>query len=123
MLDRLQHIARRWRGLKSPALIAALGLFVASAAVVILMPGPRGDQVLLPIILGCVWAISGYLFIYLFEAVPPPPDPDSGLITRLQRRLTRGLYWLLALAFVVLGALVLMLSVRLIREWLGGLPG
>jgi hypothetical protein len=123
MLDRLQHIALRLRGVKSAALITALVLFLASALIVLLMPGPRGDQLLLPTILGCVWAMSGYLFIYLFEAVPPPPEPSSGLVVRLQRRLTRGLYWLLALAFIVLGALVLMLTSRLIREWVGGLPG
>jgi len=123
LLDRLQHVARRWRALKPPALITALMLFCASAVVVLLMPGPGGDRLLLPLVVGCVWALSAYLFIYLFEAVPPLPHPDSGPVMSLQRRLTRGLYWLLALAFIVLGALVLMLTIRLFGEWAGGLPG
>lgn len=121
ILDRLQRLARRWHGLKPVALATALILFLASAAIIMLVPGPSGDSVLLPMLLGCVWALSGFLFIYLFEAVPPPPDRDIGLLARFQRRLVRGLYWLLSLAFFVLGALVLMMSFRMLREWGGAL--
>ncbi len=123
LLDRLQRIACRGRRLKPFALAVALGLFLASVAVVMLVPGTSGDQVLLPLILGAVWCLSGFLFVYLFEAVPPQPDPHGGPFVRIQRRLVRGLYWIFALAFMVLGALVLMLTLRLAREWLGALVG
>jgi hypothetical protein len=120
MIERLQLIAT-FLGRIQPLIIVLglvclllflLGLFQAG--------GVTDDELMLPALAGFCWAVLLFSCARLFRHVPAVPAPGAGIRTRLSIRLRRGLLWLLAIALLVVGLAVLVLTWQLLRIWSSG---
>jgi hypothetical protein len=98
----------------SGAVVAGSALFAFEAA--------KGDIVLLPALVVLLWAVLAVVFIDVFASVPSPPDEGLRPWRRLMRKLSRTLYWVLALGFMIMGFVAADVSMYIAREWLGDRP-
>ncbi|WP_295541454.1 hypothetical protein [uncultured Thiohalocapsa sp.] len=116
LLCRLQGFARRLRpALPVLSALAAL-LFVVAAYLAVFGDPQRSDVVLLPAIVGFLWCFCAVVLIGTFASVPPPVTAQMTGWARFKRRLARGWYGVLALAFLGLTVATLLLSNRLLGE-------
>lgn len=118
MLDLMQHIAVRC----APARAVLIGLAVVGALAagisLIAFEAAKGDLVLMPALVVLLWAVLAVVFIDLFTHVPKAPEAGGIRWHGLIRRLSRSLYWLLAMGFLMLGLIAVDVSFSIAREWL-----
>ena len=117
MLERLRQLAVRLRPGRTPALLLTL-FCLAGLAFILLVTPQAGDRFLIPLLALLLWSSSAYALITTFHTIPSQTTADAGLLQRIQRRLHRAWYWLLALVFLAATVAVLLLSFRLISIWL-----
>ncbi|CRI65028.1 membrane hypothetical protein [Thiocapsa sp. KS1] len=118
MLDLMQHIAVRC----APARAVLIGLAVVGALAagisLITFEAAKGDLVLMPALVVLLWAVLAVVFIDLFTHVPKAPEVGGLRWHGLMRKLSRSLYWLLAMGFLMLGLIAVDVSFSITREWL-----
>ncbi len=118
MLDLMQHFAVRF----APARAVLIGLAVVGALAagisLIAFEAAKGDLVLMPALVVLLWAVLGVVFIDLFTHVPKAPEAGAGRWHGLIGTLSRRLYWLLAMGFLMLGLIAVDVSFSIAREWL-----
>jgi hypothetical protein len=118
MLDLMQHIAVRFAPARAVLIgLALLGALAAGISLIAFVAA-QGDLVLLPALIVLLWAVLAVVFIDLFAHVPKAPEAGGGRWRALIRRLTRSLYWLLAMGFLMLGLIAVDVSFSIAREWL-----
>ncbi len=120
MIDKFQRVAQAIQILRIPAiLLGALFLGLIAASLLGIGSNQLG-QYLEPCFIGLIWALATYAFVATFEEIPAPADRTDGLATKIRRKLSRARYWLIALAFVGTTVLALMITSRLLSDWLQG---
>ena len=100
MIDKLQRVSQAIQVLRLPAI--AVGLICLAMTIFILL-GPRSDgeeRFLIPSFVGVLWSVSTYTFIVTFRSVPKKADDSQSLAGKLLRRVQRGWYWAISIAFV-----------------------
>lgn len=115
MIERLQRIAthlHRFRLLFGGVALFALAVLMLS---VVDNPWMAGDEMLIPAILGLIWAVTLIGFAQLFVQIPQPPTAGAGWRARLSYRLRRGGRWVLALITLLVCLMVLVLTYQLLR--------
>lgn len=119
MIDTLQRIAARISPLRHVAVALAVVCLVGLAMILFVAPA-SGDsnRFLVPALVGFVWCVSAYGFIDTFQSVPARMDESHSFFARVRRALTRGWYWLLAIAFAASTAAALLLTFKLGSVWL-----
>lgn len=117
MLDRLKQLAVRLQPARAPALLL-VSACLAGVAFILLVTPQAGDQLLIPLLALLLWSLSAFALINTFCAIPSPSVSDTSLLQRVQRRLHRAWYWLLALVFLAATVAVVLLTFRLIPIWL-----
>ena len=60
-----------------------------------------------------MWSLLLFAFIQLFQTIPAPVLPKDRFVERLRSRIKLGLYQLLAVAVVAVGAMLVSMSVKL----------
>jgi fatty acid desaturase len=118
MLDLMQQIAVRFEPARSILIgLAGVGALAAGIALVA-FEAAQGDLILLPALVVLLWAVLGVVFIDLFARIPKAPEAGERPWRRLIRKLSRSLYWILAVGFLMLGLIALDVSFSIAREWL-----
>ncbi len=99
------------------AILAAA--FLASAISVALLPASwEADFLLIPSVVGFIWAISAYIFLTGFVNVPRKATREDTLRVRVKLTLRRMAYRGMAVMFLALTAVALFLSLRMAGIWL-----
>lgn len=118
MLDLMRHIAVR----SAPARAVLIGLAVVGALIagvsLVAFETAKGDLILMPALVVLLWAVLAVVFIDIFSHVPKAPEAGGVRWHRLIRRLSRSLYWLLAMGFLMLALIAVDVSFSIAREWL-----
>jgi hypothetical protein len=118
MLDLMQHIAVRF----APARAVLIGLAVVGALIagvsLVAFEAAKGDLILMPALVVLLWAVLAVVFIDIFTHVPKAPEVGGVRWHGLIRKLSRSLYWLLAMGFLMLGLIAVDVSFSIAREWL-----
>jgi hypothetical protein len=80
------------------------------------------DLVLLPALVVVLWSVLGLVFIDLFARIPNhnPAHARGWRATALKLR--RGIYWVLAIGYLVVGLVAADVSFSIAREWLADRP-
>lgn len=117
MIERLQRIATFLDRLR--LLIFVIGGFSLVVVLLSLLETPwlKGDELLIPSILGFCWAATFYSISKLFVVVPGEPGSAAGFRDRLSARLRRGVLWVLGALMIALTISVMVLSYQLLRAW------
>jgi len=120
MIDKFQRVAESIQFLRIPAIVLGI-LCLGIIAVVLLGLGSGAiNQILVPSLIGLIWALATYSFVVTFEKIPAPADQSFGFLAKIKRKLSRAWYWLVAVAFVGTTVFALILSGRLLSIWLRG---
>ncbi len=99
------------------AILAAA--FLASAISVALLPASwEADFLLIPSVVGFIWALSAYIFLTGFVNVPRKSTREDTLRVRVKLTLRRMAYRGMAVMFLALTAVALFLSLRMAGIWL-----
>ena len=101
------------------AIIAAI--LVVFLGLGILMLDAGDDRALIPALLGFLWCLSLLALIHLFQSIDLSEPAGTGAGQRITRALRLSGYWLLAVVWLGITAVVFMLSVRLGSIWFDGL--
>lgn len=114
MIDGLQRLAERLRFVR-PVFLAS-GALASGAAGVELFGGGFGEQDYLGItLIVMLWSILGFSALGLFRDVPTrTPEGERGF-ARLKRQVARGLFYLVAAAFVVATLVGMYMTLKLIQ--------
>lgn len=113
MLLTLHNIARRLAWCRPVAIILALAGLAGTFASLFAANGSLG-HLLEPSLVLTLWGMMLYAFIQLFQRIPPPVLPKDDFLTRLGARIILACYTVLAFMVVVVSAVLLWMSVRLI---------
>ena len=119
MLEKLQRIAQALQLLRWPAILVGWLSLASVVAIVVTSRSHEGDFLLIPSILGLVWAMSTHAFLTTFRSVPEKAHKAQSFFSRLKRGLWRSLYWLMCGVFFGASAAILLMTYRLFSFWLG----
>ena len=118
MLESFQKLALFLRPVR-PLAFAGLFLFaVMFAWNTIGVADKSGEQLVIPSIVGFLWALSVYSFIATFQHVPVKADSQASFLAKLKVAFRRAPYWVLAFLALISSGAVLILSYRLFSVWL-----
>ena len=118
MIDRFRRLAQRAEAFRLPSIIFGL-ICLTSIVVVLIGPdSPDEDRLLLPSVVGLLWAMSLYSFIDSFRSVPEKTIATPGLLISLKHRLLRGWYWVKGLIFLASTTLAVVITSRMVSIWL-----
>ncbi len=118
MLERFSRIARRYKPMVPVAAILAAALLATAISVALLPPSWEADFLLIPSVVGFIWALSAYIFLTGFVNVPRKTTREDTLRVRVKLTLLRIAYGGMALVFLALTAVSLFLSLRMAGIWL-----
>ncbi len=112
MIDRIAAISDRLLFLRP--FFVLLGVCAGGIAAFEIFGAGIGETDHLPIaLLGLLWSILGFSGLGLFAQVPPS-GPAPGFFANLRLRALRGMYYILALAFVVVSLVGAYMTYKLI---------
>ena len=117
MIDHLSVFSKKMVWLKPFFFIATAASFIVFGYVVLIEQGADKDIYLIPSIVGALWSLVCSILLSFFPHVPPKPDTQQRLFTRLKIRLARAGFHIGALMFCLLSASVVWLSIRLLLVW------
>ena len=113
MLFTLHKLALRLRWSNPLGILLALsglvGVFIS-----LFVGNGRYGQWLEPALVLVLWGMMLYSFLRLFQRIPPPVLPHDDFLTRLGNRMVLGLYTLLAFLVILVSAVLVWMSARLI---------
>lgn len=89
-------------------MMAGLGLLLVAASLFI----ADFYTWLMPAFLLFLWSLLAFSFLTLFAQLPEAAAPHQGRLLRLKNKLKRGLYWLLAVVFLLLTLGILGMTLR-----------
>lgn len=113
LLFRLHKLALELRPLLP--LCYLLGFSGAVLSTYLLFREASSSSQLLGVALGLtVWALLLFAFIRLFQSIPAPVLPGDSFLERLWSRCKLALYHMLALGVVIIGAVLLSMSLKLL---------
>ncbi len=104
------------------AILAAVFL-ATSISIALLPPSRKADFLLIPSVLGFIWALSAYIFLTGFLNVPREATREDKLLVRVKLTLRRMAYRGMAVVLLALTAVVLFLSLRMAGIWLSDYIG
>lgn len=117
MIDRLRAVALRIRPLQYVAAAIAVFLLGVVAFFVLSPPSPVGDKYLIPSLVGLLWSVSAYNFIFIFRSIPERGNETERRWSRVKGMLWRGWYWFVALLFAATTLAVVSASSKLLSVW------
>ena len=118
MLESFQKFALFLQPVK-PLAFAGLFLFaVMFAWNTIGAADGSGELMVIPSIVGFLWALSVYSFIASFQHVPVKADSQDSFLAKLKAAFRRAPYWVLAFLALTSSVAILVLSYRLFSVWL-----
>ncbi len=100
------------------AAILAAAFLATAISVALLPPSWEADFLLIPSVVGFIWALSAYIFLTGFVNVPRKATREDRLLFRVKLTLRRIAYGGMALVFLALTAVSLFLSLRMAGIWL-----
>ena len=118
MIDKLQRLAHAIRILRLPSIVIGSISFISIAVIALTSRSHAEDRFLIPSIVTFLWAMSTNALITTFRSIPGKPDKSLRFFGKLERNFSRGLYWLVGLAFVGTTLAVLLATYRLVSFWL-----
>ncbi len=93
--------------------------FLATAiSVALLPPSWEADFLLIPSVVGFIWALSAYIFLTGFQNVPRRATREDRLLVRVKLTLRRMAYRVMAVVLLALTAVLLFLSLRMAGIWM-----
>lgn len=115
MIERLQVIATHLRRFR--LLIALSGLLSLLLLLLGLLDSSRlaGEDLIIPSLLCFTWAIALLSFSGVFARVPKRPAAGASWRVRLGYKIRRAMMWSLVLLMLVLGAALVVLTLKLLR--------
>ena len=117
MLKGLSSISKRLVWAKPITVVVSL-LFVAMLLSSMFGVGYFKDDVyLMPSLVGALWAGLLFNLVNFSPHFPSKPNKDITFFSRLKIRFIRFMFSLLAIVFLVLSAVVVMLSFKLFGIW------
>ncbi len=123
MIDTLQRIAYTIRMLRLPSILAGLVSLASLAVSIFIMSPHHGDRLIIPSLVGLIWAMSTYAFIVTFRSVPQRPGSASGIFSRLKLRIERGWYWFISVILLGTTVVAIGLTCRMVSIWLRAYSG
>ena len=118
MLERFNRIARRYRPMGPVAAILAAAFLATSISVAPLPSSWEADFLLIPLVVGFIWALSANIFLTGFLSVPRKATREDKLLVRVKPTLRGIAYRGMAVVFLALTAVSLFLSLRMAGIWL-----
>ncbi len=117
MLEKLQRLARSVRVLKTPLLLLGAVCLALAVTIVLRSRSHADDRLLIPSVLGFLWALTFATFITTFQQVPGKAAPSERLLRRLGHSLTRLWQWIIGLLFLAASLALAAFTFRLIFIW------
>ena len=117
MIDRLRAFSNKVVWLKPFFFIATVTALIVFGYVVLIEQGVDNDVYLIPSIVVVLWSLVCSLVLSIFPYVPPKPDKQERLLTRLKIRLARGGYHICFWLFCLLSGAVVWLTIRMLSVW------
>ncbi len=121
MLEKLSAIAIKlvWAlPLVRFLLVASLCLFFLA---VFELTGIESKVYLIPSVLGLLWSVLLLCLLITFPEIPKKLSKESKFIAKTKNRIKLGIYYFLALLFIILSIVITILSFRIIQVWLADL--
>ena len=118
MIERFQRMAQAIQILLLPSIVFGSACLVAMILIVLSNSPDDGNQFLLPVFVGLIWAATTYAFIATFHTIPEKANKSLGFVGRLKRRLSRGWYWFIGVVFLCTTIAALVTTGRLMSIWL-----
>jgi hypothetical protein len=117
MIDHLSSISKKVVWLKPLFFIATAAAVIVFGYVVLVEEGADKDVYLIPSIVVALWSLVCSLILSIFPYVPPKPDKQQRLSSRLKIRLARGAYHLGSWIFCLLSVSVVWLTIKMLNVW------
>lgn len=117
MLSRLEKLAAALAPFRALAYLVGIGCAALALYALLGAPQQQGDLLLIPGLLGTLWALLFVVLIGFFRRVPAPADAGDPFLRRLKARCHRFLYIVLGVLFIVLSLTLLGISFRLVSVW------
>jgi hypothetical protein len=118
MLTLMQRVAQALAPRRGPLIGLRLLSGCAAGVSVVGFEAHEADLILFPALVITLWSVLGVVYIDLFTRIPSlGPGSDDGWRLAL-RKMHRGLYWALAVGYLVLGIVAADVSLSIAREWL-----
>ena len=117
MIDRISAFSKKVVWLKPLFFIAAVAAIIVFGYVVLIEHSVDNDVYIIPSIVVALWSLVCSLVLSIFPYVPPKPDKQERLFTRLKIRLARGGYHVGFWLFCLLSGVVVWLTIRMLSVW------
>ncbi|MDH5178570.1 MAG: hypothetical protein OEZ39_15945 [Gammaproteobacteria bacterium] len=117
MLENLVKLAQKITGLKPVVHVAIFGFICLLVYAILFAMPTKTNLYLIPGILGLTWCLLYLTLISAFQRLPQKPLSDDHFITKLKLSVTRGFYYLLATAFIIMSITVVSFTFRLFGIW------
>jgi len=117
MIDRFRNIAHSVSWLRTPSILIGVTCLIGFVYIVLTSTSHEGDTLLIPSIVGFIWATTTAALLSTFANVPPIPDPKYSFFRRVWIRVIRGWYWAIGLLFIATSFAALILTYRMISIW------
>lgn len=118
MIDRLRVFSIKFAWLKPLFFLTTVAAIIVFAYVVLIENSAGKEVYIIPCVVGVLWSLVCLLLLSTFPHVPPTPDMQISFYKRLKIRLVRGCYYIVSFIFVVLSALSVFLTFKLLNVWL-----
>ncbi len=117
MIDRVSAFSKKVVWLKPLLFVATAAAIIVFGYVVLIEGGVDKDVYIIPSIVVVLWSLVCSLILSIFPYVPPKPDKQERLFTRLKIRLARGVYHVGFWLFCLLSGAVVWLTIRMLSVW------
>lgn len=118
MIDHLSAFSIKFAWLKPLFFLTTVAAIIVFAYVVLIENSAGKEVYIIPCIVGVLLSLVCLLLLSTFPHVPPKPDMQLSFYKRLKIRLVRGYYYIVSFIFVVLSALAVLLTFKLLNVWL-----
>jgi len=117
MIATLSALARRLIWLRPIVLLLGIGFFSLFVYALVNGNSTFQDFYLIPSLLGVIWVLLFNTLISIFPNIPPKPRAEEKFFSRIKLKFKRGFYGVMAVIFILLTALVIFFTVRMLGLW------
>ena len=118
MIDRLQRIAQSIQILRLPSIAIGLISLVSMVVIIFTSKSHEGDRLLIPSVVGVLWAMTTYAYLVTFRSVPEKASKTWSIFSRLKRNISRGWYWFISIVFLGTTVAAIFITIRMVSIWL-----
>jgi hypothetical protein len=118
MIDRFRRIAQTLQFLRLPSVAIGLVCLASMVVIVLTSEGHQQDTLLIPSLVGLLWAVTTHAFLATFRFAPEKADPSWGIVRRLGRYLRRAWYWAIGIVFLATTTAAVFVTYRMVSAWL-----